>query len=76
MDAVVHRGDSFSIAPGLADAPVLAKEMQTFRVKVTTAGNETFESWRERDHDDEILAVAMALWFCERQAPYKRFWIA
>jgi len=35
-------------------------------VKVTTAGNETFEAWRERDHDDLVLAVGIAAWVAER----------
>jgi hypothetical protein len=51
------------IAPGLKLAPVLAKELSTFKVKVTTSGNETFEAWREKDHDDLVLATAMAVWF-------------
>jgi hypothetical protein len=38
------------VAAGLPLARVLAEEMATFRVKVTAAGNETFDSWRERDH--------------------------
>ena len=36
--------------------------MAACRVKVTLAGNETFEAWRERDHDDLVLAVALALY--------------
>jgi hypothetical protein len=53
------------IAPGLRLTKVLTKELTTFKVKVTAAGNETFESWRERDHDDLVLAVALAVWFGE-----------
>jgi hypothetical protein len=44
----------------------LVKEILAFRVKITMAGNETFEAWRERDHDDMVLAVAMAVWIGER----------
>jgi hypothetical protein len=40
----------------------LVKELLAFRVKITTAGNESFEAWRERDHDDLVLAVALAAW--------------
>ena len=35
------------------------------KVKALT-GNETFESWRERDHDDLVLAVALAIWFGDK----------
>jgi hypothetical protein len=48
-------------AAGLALTPVLATELEQFRVKVTADRNETFESWRERDHDDLVLALALAL---------------
>jgi hypothetical protein len=50
------------IAEGLPLTSVLADELAAFRVKITLAGNETFEAWRERDHDDLVLAVAMALY--------------
>jgi hypothetical protein len=43
-------------------APVLAEELGLFRVKVTAAANETFEAWWERDHDDLVLALALALY--------------
>ncbi len=55
------------IVKSLALAAVLEKELETFKVKVTLAGNETFESWRERDHDDIVLAIAMAAWLGERE---------
>lgn len=41
---------------------VLANELRAFRVRKTAAGNETFESWREADHDDLVLACALAVW--------------
>jgi hypothetical protein len=61
------QGRRFHIAPGLSDAKVLGKKLQAFRVKVSlTTGNETFEAWRERDHDDLVLAVALACWLGSR----------
>ena len=55
------------IAPALQYAETLEKELQTFRVKITAAANETFEAWRERDHDDLVLALALAVWHAEHQ---------
>lgn len=46
----------------LPEGETLARELQTFRVKISLAGNDTFEAWRERDHDDCVLAVALACW--------------
>jgi threonine dehydrogenase-like Zn-dependent dehydrogenase len=54
------------VARMLSMASVLVKELETFRVKITISANETFESWRERDHDDLVLAVAMAAWVGDR----------
>ena len=61
----------FHIAPTLQHAANLGRELQMFRVKVTVAGNETFEAWRERDHDDLVLAVALACWYGKDQGPFE-----
>lgn len=54
------------VAPELSDAETLTRELLAFRVKVSTAtAHESFESWRERDHDDLVLAVALAAWAAE-----------
>jgi hypothetical protein len=53
-------------AASLPVAPILVDEMMDFRVKVTTATENTVESWRERDHDDLVLALAVAAWLAER----------
>jgi hypothetical protein len=47
-------------ARALPDAALLVKEVQNFKVKVTDSGKETFEAWREGDHDDLVMAVALA----------------
>jgi hypothetical protein len=51
------------------DREILVRELDAFRVKVTAAANETYESWRERDHDDMVLALAFAAWAGEQFPP-------
>jgi hypothetical protein len=54
----------------VADLPeraLLLEELQLFRVKITAAANETFQAWRAGDHDDLVLAVALACWWAERR---------
>jgi hypothetical protein len=64
---VLFQSRRLHIAPGLAEAATLTRELMTFRAKVTTAtGNETLEAWQERPHDDLVLAVAVAAWQAER----------
>ncbi len=61
--------DRLHIAAGLPDLNVLVRELENFRAKITTAGNDTYEAWREGDHDDTVLATALACWFAERMLP-------
>jgi len=70
---VLLQSRRLQVARGLPMAPVLVKELETFRVKITVSANETFESWRERDHDDLVLSVAMAAWVGDRGL--KEFWM-
>jgi hypothetical protein len=48
-------------AAGLPLTPVLVREFENYRVKVTPAANETFSA-REGEHDDLLLAVALCCW--------------
>jgi hypothetical protein len=46
---------------------VLRQEMRTFSVKMSlTTGHESFEAWREREHDDCVLAAALCCWYGEK----------
>lgn len=54
------------IVPTLREAKTLIRELQRFRSKINiNSGNESFEAWREKDHDDLVLATALALWWGE-----------
>jgi len=62
------------IAPGpLSD--ILATEMLNFKVKIDLiTSHDSYSAWREADHDDLILAVALAVWWAENlPAPSPRF---
>jgi hypothetical protein len=52
----------------------MLQELMNFRVKVAASANETFEAWRERDHDDLVLAVANAAWVGERVTQRLHVW--
>ncbi len=64
---IVFQADRLKIARALPEAPVLVEELQNFKLKITTAGNDTYEAWRESDHDDLVLAAAMAAWYGEKR---------
>jgi hypothetical protein len=46
-------------------AQALVRELQTFTVRLTDAGNETFGAETDRAHDDLVVAVSLALWAAE-----------
>ena len=59
---VPFQAEHLVIPRSLALSSVLASELSTFKVKITTAANASFGAWREGEHDDLVLAVAMAVW--------------
>ena len=64
---VLMQNKQLKIAEALQLAPVLKRELLNFKVKINIAtGHDSYEAWREGDHDDLVLAVAMACWCGER----------
>lgn len=55
----------------LPEASVLVRELENYRVKITEAANEVFGAWREGQHDDLVLAVALAAWVGEQTLQYE-----
>lgn len=55
---------SLKVAKGLPEAPTLKQELQTFRLKIDPrTAHDTYSHWREGEHDDLVLAVALACWY-------------
>ena len=55
------------IAPKLAHAATLVHELKNFSYKISAAtAHISYSAWRERDHDDLVLALALACWAGER----------
>jgi hypothetical protein len=54
------------IAAGLPLADVLRKELLNFRIKIDPrTAHDSYSHWREGDHDDLVLATAVACWYRE-----------
>jgi hypothetical protein len=67
---VLLQGGKLKFAEGLPDGEVLRHELQSFRAKINLAtGHDSYEAWREGDHDDLVLALALACWFAENREP-------
>jgi hypothetical protein len=56
------------IARSLEHAETLKAELLNFRVKINVAtAHDSYEAWREGDHDDLVLAAALATWRAGRK---------
>lgn len=56
------------IARSLEHAETLRDELLNFRVKINVAtAHDSYEAWREGDHDDLVLAAALSSWRARRQ---------
>lgn len=70
--AVALQNGLVEIAERIPHADLLKGELRNFRAKISASGHETFaagsDDWREGNHDDLVLAVALSLWWGERGA--------
>jgi hypothetical protein len=64
------------ISASLDLARVLTDELLNFRLKINPqTGHDSYEHWRENQHDDLVLATALAVWLAEHsKKPYPRTW--
>jgi len=60
------------IADGLADFPIILKELQDpglVKVRLKSNPADIEESWRERPSDDYVFAMAAGVWTAEKKRP-------
>jgi hypothetical protein len=62
LEVPFHKG-SLKVAEGLALWPALQGELLNFRRKINLrTARDSYEHWRDSDHDDLVLATALACW--------------
>ena len=67
---VLLQNEKLRIAEALPEAAVLRAELENFRVKTSLeTGHDSYEAWRERDHDDLVLSLALPCWLAETHEP-------
>lgn len=47
-------------------APIWQREAMAFRVRISKHAHDSYEAWREGEHDDLMLATALAIWWAGR----------
>ena len=61
---VLLQNERLKIARQLPEAETLRRELQNFRVKIDPkTAHDSYSHWREKEHDDLVLATALAAWF-------------
>lgn len=64
---VLLQNSRLKVAGELELADVLTREMLNFKVKIDPlTAHDSYSAWREAEHDDLVLAVALAAWYGER----------
>ena len=67
---VLMQNKKLSIAKGLKDGETLARELKSFKAKISASGHTSYEagtSWREEGNDDLVLSVALACWYATKK---------
>jgi hypothetical protein len=68
LEVSFHTGE-LKLAKGLKLWPSLREELLTFRRKINVkTAHDSYEHWRETDHDDLVLATALACWQATRRS--------
>jgi hypothetical protein len=66
LEVPFHTGE-LRVAEDMKLWPELKKELLNFRRKINLkTAHDSYEHWRESDHDDLVLACALACWWARR----------
>jgi hypothetical protein len=67
---VLLQSGRVKIADALPEAKTLVTELLNFRMKIDPqTAHDSYSAWRESQHDDLVLATALALWLGESGQP-------
>jgi len=61
---LLERG-RLKLAAALPLVPTLVEELRSYRLKISDAGHEGYEAWREGQHDDLVFSLCLAVWCAE-----------
>ncbi len=63
---VLLQSRRLKFAPGMPFVDVLIREFENYQMKIDlSTGHDSYGQWREGQHDDLVLAVALAAWWAE-----------
>ena len=59
---VMFEQQQVEIAGSIPDRDRFLKELMGMQVKISSSGHDQYGSWRDGEHDDLVLAAALAFW--------------
>jgi len=62
---------TLKIAAGMVFTSTIEDELIAYQVRVSTSGHESYEPWRESEHDDLVLALSIAGWAAVKYWPIR-----
>jgi hypothetical protein len=72
LEVPFHTGE-LQVAEDMKLWPTLREELLNFRRKIDLrTAHDSYEHWRESDHDDLVLATALACWWARRRSKGSR----
>jgi hypothetical protein len=67
---VLLQSGRLKFADGLPDLATLKRELLAFKARIDPqTAHDSYAAWREADHDDLVLAVALACWYATQARP-------
>lgn len=73
---VLMQSNRLLVARALPEAETFKRELLNMRIKVNLkTAHDTYEAWREGQHDDLVLSVALACWYGEHGGALPFGWL-
>ena len=61
----IYQSQRIKVAEALPLAKPLVGELTNLKLKINTAGHDSYSAWRESEHDDLVLSLALSAWYGE-----------
>jgi hypothetical protein len=61
----IFQSERLKIADALPLAKPLVEELTNLKLKINTNGHDSYSAWRETEHDDLVLSMALSSWYGE-----------
>lgn len=61
----IYQSQRIKVAEALPLAEPLKGELTNLKLKINTNGHDSYSAWRESEHDDLVLSLALSSWYGE-----------